>query len=93
MRAEAERDALAEDVGEASPRSATSQTTQLAAMLDDMQAGRRPLVSGAEVRRTIEFLLSLYKSACTGEAVERGSIVPGDPFYQGMAHVLAPQGA
>jgi predicted dehydrogenase len=71
----------------------TSQTTQLAAMLDDMQAGRRPLVSGAEVRRTIEFLLSLYKSATTGEPVTRGSITPGDPFYTGMAGVLTPQGA
>jgi predicted dehydrogenase len=71
----------------------TSQTTQLAAMLDDMQAGRRPLVSGAEVRRTIEFLLSLYKSATTGEPVTRGSITSGDPFYAGMAHVLTPQGA
>jgi predicted dehydrogenase len=71
----------------------TSQATQLAAMLDDMQAGRRPLVSGAEVRRTIEFLLSLYKSATTGEPVMRGSITPGDPFYAGMAGVLTPHGA
>jgi predicted dehydrogenase len=72
---------------------ATSQTTQLAAMLDDMQAGRRPLVSGQEVRRTIEFLLSLYKSASTSEPVKRGSITPGDPFYEGMARVLTTQGA
>jgi predicted dehydrogenase len=70
----------------------TSQATQLRAMLDDLQAGRRPLVSGDEVRRTIEFLISLYKSACTGEPVERGSIGPGDPFYQGMAHALLAQG-
>jgi predicted dehydrogenase len=71
----------------------TSQTSQLRALLDDMQTGRRPLVSGPEVRRTIEFLTSLYKSACTGEPVTRGSIQSGDPFYQGMAHVLVPQGA
>ena len=68
---------------------ATSQTSQLRAMLDDMQAGRRPLVSGAPVRGTIEFLISLYKSACTGETVHRGSITPDDPFYNGMANVFA----
>lgn len=88
---EAERDALAEDWAKLPEEISTSQTSQLAAILDDMQSGRRPLVSGVEVRRTIEFLLSLYKSACTGEAVERGSIVASDPYYQGMAHVLAPQ--
>jgi hypothetical protein len=58
-------------------------------MLDDMRTGRRPLVSGREVRRTIEFVLSLYKSACTGETVERGSIRLHDPYYYGMARVLA----
>ena len=68
---------------------ATSQTSQLRAMLDDMQVGRRPLVSGAPDRGTIEFLISLYKSACTGENVHRGSIAPDDPFYNGMAHVFA----
>jgi predicted dehydrogenase len=68
---------------------ATSQATQLDAMLDDMQAGRRPLVSGLEVRRTIEFLLSLYKSATTRQPVRRGEIDSSDPFYRGMAHALA----
>lgn len=68
---------------------ATSQTSQLRAMLDDMQAGRRPLVSGAPVRGTIEFLMSLYTSACTGETVQRGSVTPDDPFYNGMANVFA----
>jgi predicted dehydrogenase len=72
---------------------ATSQRTQLAAMLNDMQLGRRPLVSGLEVRRTIEFVLSLYKSASTDAPVVRGSITPGDPFYDGMANVLTTQGA
>ena len=58
-------------------------------MLDDMQVGRRPLVSGVPVRGTIEFLMSLYKSASTGETVQRGSITPDDPFYNGMANVFA----
>jgi hypothetical protein len=67
----------------------TSQTSQLCAMRDDMQVRRRPLVSGAPVRGTIEFLISLYKSACTGETVQRGSITTDDPFYTGMANVFA----
>jgi predicted dehydrogenase len=69
----------------------TSQASQLRAMLNDMRVGRRPRVSGQAVRQTIEFLMSLYKSAVTGAAVERGSITPTDPFYFGMAHVLAPE--
>jgi predicted dehydrogenase len=71
---------------------ASTQASQLRAMLEDMRAGRRPLVSGSEVRRTIEFILSLYKAARSGEPVTRGSITPDDPFYHGMAHVFAKQG-
>jgi predicted dehydrogenase len=89
---DAERDAIVRDWANLPDEVATSQASQLRAILDDMHTGRRPLVSGAEVRRTIEFLMSLYKSACTGEAVKRGSIGPGDPFYAGMAHVFAQQG-
>jgi predicted dehydrogenase len=66
----------------------TSQGAQLAALLDDMAADRRPLVSGAEVRRTIEFLLSLYRSAVTHAPVRRGDIDATDPFYRGVAHAL-----
>jgi hypothetical protein len=36
------------------------------------------------VRGTLEFLVSLYKSAMTGQPVRRGSITPDDPFYQRM---------
>ena len=46
-----------------------------------MDAGRRPLTSGHEARRTIELLAAIYKSAFTDEIVRAGSIVPGDPFY------------
>jgi predicted dehydrogenase len=88
---EAEHRALAEQWSKLPPEAETSQTSQLRALLDDMQAGQRPLVSGLEVRRTIEFLLSLYKSAHLGESVRRGSITPDDPFYYGMAHALAKQ--
>jgi predicted dehydrogenase len=57
---------------------------QLADLLDSMDKGERPLVSGAESRRILEFNASLYKSAFTGETVERGSIIAGDPFYYSM---------
>jgi predicted dehydrogenase len=67
------------------PEKATSQATQLRALIADMAANRRPAVSGEEVRRTIELVLSIYKSATTREAVTRGSISPGDPFYAGMS--------
>jgi hypothetical protein len=61
-----------------------SHAEQLAELLDSMDKGERPLVSGAESRRILEFNASLYKSAFTGETVERGSIVAGDPFYYSM---------
>jgi predicted dehydrogenase len=64
---------------------------QLTAMVTDMDAGTTPLTSGAEARRTIEFLTALYKSAYTGTTVTRGSIRPGDPFYEVMHGGLAPK--
>jgi predicted dehydrogenase len=59
----------------------TKQYTQLRAMVADYKAGRRPLVSGPEARRTIEFITALYKSAATGKPVQPGTIKAGDPFY------------
>jgi predicted dehydrogenase len=49
-----------------------------------------PLTSGAEARRTLEFLTALYKSAYTGTTVTRGSILPGDPFYTVLHGGMAP---
>jgi predicted dehydrogenase len=66
-----------------------SHSSQLAALLDSMDAGTRPLVSGNEVRRTIEFLTSLYKSASMKAPVIRKSIAPGDPFYHHVGGTLA----
>jgi predicted dehydrogenase len=54
---------------------------QLNALVADMDAGRRPLTSGDEARRTLELLTALYKASATGQPVRRGSICPGDPFY------------
>ena len=55
----------------------SSHGTQLNAFLDSMQQGRRPAVSGPDVRGTIEFLASLYKAGMTGLPVSRGSIRTG----------------
>jgi hypothetical protein len=63
---------------------ASTHAAQLTAFLDAKDAGRRPPVSGPDVRSTIEFLASLYKAAITGQPVLRGSITPDDPFYQRM---------
>jgi predicted dehydrogenase len=62
---------------------------QTAALLDDLAAGRRPLVSGNEARRTIELLTCIYKSAMTGEPVKQGSIQKGDPFYEHVGGTAA----
>lgn len=57
---------------------------QLASFLESMERGERPRVSGEDVRETLEFLASLFKSAMTGKAVPRGSITPDDPWYHQM---------
>jgi predicted dehydrogenase len=58
-----------------------SHAAVLAHVLQCMERGERPLTSGAEARRTVEFVLSLYKAAFTRQPVRRGSIEPGDPYY------------
>jgi predicted dehydrogenase len=63
------------------PDVGSTHAAQLTAFLTDMDAGRRPLTSGHEARRTLELLTAIYKSAFTGESVPAGTIGPGDPFY------------
>ncbi len=57
---------------------------QLRDLLDSLERGERPLVSGAEARRILEFTASLYKAAATRQPVKRGEITPDDPFYFSM---------
>lgn len=57
---------------------------QLSDVLDSLDRGERPPVSGEESRSTLEFIASLYKSAHTRAPVTRGSITPDDPFYYAM---------
>ena len=66
------------------PEKEARHPSQLAQILDAMDQGIRPPASGPDVRGTIEFLASMYKSAMTGEPVQRGSILPDDPFYRAM---------
>lgn len=63
---------------------------QLCALVADRDAGRRPLTSGEEARKTLELLTAIYKSAFTGEIVKRGSIQPGDSFYDALHGHRAP---
>lgn len=63
------------------PDVGSTHAAQLAALVSDMDEGRRPLTSGPEARRTVELLTAIYKSAFTGEIVRAGTIIPGDPFY------------
>jgi predicted dehydrogenase len=77
-------DAFPPDVG-------STHGAQLNALVENMDAGTLPLTSGAEARRTLEFLTAIYKSAYTGTTVTRGSIRPGDSFYDVMHGGLAPK--
>jgi predicted dehydrogenase len=72
------------------PDTGATHAAQLADFVADLDAGRRPLTSGPDARRTLELLTALYKSAFTGQPVTRGSIRPGDPFYDSLHGGLAP---
>jgi predicted dehydrogenase len=56
-------------------------SAQLIALLDSLDMGERPLVSGAESRRILEFTTGLYQSAFTGSTVQRASLTPDNRFY------------
>ena len=66
------------------PDVGSTHAAQFAALVADMDAGRRPLTSGLDARRTVELLSAIYKSAFTGEIVRAGTIRPGDPFYHAV---------
>jgi predicted dehydrogenase len=58
---------------------------QLRVLLDHLERGERPPASIPDVRPTFELLSALYRSAATAQAVRRGEIVPGDPYYEHVA--------
>lgn len=67
----------------------SSHTAQLPHVLAALRAGTRPPSSGADGRRSLEFVAALYKAALTGLPVLAGEIGPGDPFYASMDGGLA----
>lgn len=66
-----------------------SHALQLRGLLDARERGETPTASGDEARRLIEFLSAIYQSAATQSVVQRGSILPGTPFYNHVAGTLA----
>ncbi|MCF7689164.1 MAG: Gfo/Idh/MocA family oxidoreductase [Cephaloticoccus sp.] len=63
---------------------------QLVTLVENMDHQTTPLTSGAEARRTLEFLTAIYKSAYTDLTVKCGSIQAGDPFYTALNGGMAP---
>ncbi len=62
----------------------SSHSAQLPYLLDAMERGVRPPLSGGEGRAALELIAALYRSAFTGRAVVRGEVGPDDPFYYRM---------
>jgi len=69
----------------ATTSSVSREAMQLTGVLDAMDGLSEEIVSIAEIRPTFDLLSSIYKAAATGQTVRRGSIVPGDPYYQHFA--------
>lgn len=71
---------------------ASFHVAQYRRILDALARHEPPPVATEDVRTVTEFISSLYKSAATGQPVARGSIAPGDPFYDRMAGTLVHTG-
>jgi predicted dehydrogenase len=55
---------------------------QVRALLDAMDRGERPPLSGSAGRQGLELVTGLYQSAFTGQPVRRSEITPASPFYR-----------
>jgi predicted dehydrogenase len=62
----------------------SSHAAQLPYVLDAMERGVRPPMSGPTGREALELITALYRAAFTGRPVLRGEIGPDDPFYHRM---------
>lgn len=82
---EADSVALSSALQQPGPDHAAIQTTQFLQFVEDLDARRRPLSSGPEMRRTIEILSAIYKSSATRAPVAAGSILPGDAYYDSIS--------
>ncbi|MFG3706588.1 Gfo/Idh/MocA family protein [Micromonospora sp. NPDC047670] len=59
----------------------SSHSAQLARLLDSLERGERPPVSGHAGRQALELVTGLYAAAFTGEPVRRADLGPHHPFY------------
>ena len=59
----------------------SSHQAQLPHLVDAWEQGRRPPLSGADGRATLELATAIYRSAATGLPVRRADLGPHDPFY------------
>lgn len=71
------------------PSAPTLHHAQVSHVLDRIASGERPDTSGEGARATLEFIASLYKAAATGRTVARGTVLPGDRFYETMGGASA----
>ncbi|TLM83577.1 Gfo/Idh/MocA family oxidoreductase [Pseudarthrobacter sp. NamE2] len=78
--------AWAEGIG----NNTSGHTSQVAAILDALDAGTTPAVPLSAARSTMEFIAAVYASSFTGRRIKRGEIGPGDPFYTSMVGSGAP---
>lgn len=62
----------------------SSHTPQVRALIDTMEQGVRPKMSGAQGRQTLELVTGIYQSAFTGQSVRRNEITSASPFYQSL---------
>jgi predicted dehydrogenase len=66
------------------PDELVAHPSQLPYLIADIRAGRRPETSGEGGRSALELITSLYKSASTGQTVQRGEVDSSDPFYYAL---------
>ncbi|MEV0231201.1 Gfo/Idh/MocA family oxidoreductase [Nonomuraea sp. NPDC050786] len=62
----------------------SSHRAQLAALLAALRAGERPPASGADGRRVMELITTIYQSAITGRPVARAELDETNPFYRSL---------
>ncbi|HWG23968.1 Gfo/Idh/MocA family oxidoreductase [Actinospica sp.] len=63
------------------PDTPSSHQALLPHVIDAWEQGRRPPLSGADGRATLELATAIYRAAATGVPVRREDLGPHDPFY------------
>jgi predicted dehydrogenase len=63
------------------PDTEAHQIAQLHEVLAALDAGRPTVSTTTDTRQTTELISAIYKSGVTGQTVQRGTILPSDPFY------------